>query len=75
MKVLAKGIYYYKKRAKPDEDQEPPRLWHDCKKYKDRDSARVEVDLVKETKDFYKFVCKLCGFEYEFDKTLYLNLP
>ena len=63
MQVLKKGIYYFK-------DKNRIRLWHDCKKYKDRDLTRVEIDKISENEEIAKFKCSLCAFEYDFDKTL-----
>jgi len=62
MKVLAEGTYFVKEvfnRGTPEE-YTGIRLWHDCKKYKDRDSARVEMRGGERN-----FTCPHCGFKYK----------
>jgi hypothetical protein len=67
MKQLTKGIYFVK-------EEKRVRIWHDCTEYKDRDSARVELESTgKGTKDALDFICPVCGFTYTLDRNLNLG--
>lgn len=69
MRKLTKGVYIAKE---PGQDI---RIWHDCKKYKDRDETRVEI-LFSEAgsdEDTAVYRCQHCGFEYRLDRHINLG--
>jgi len=62
MKELVEGKIYYVKEG------ETIRFWHNCKKYKDRDEARVELVDIGEDPEEWHYKCPLCDFEYKTGK-------
>ena len=63
MKPIEKGVYSaaIEKVMRAGELVKIFGIWHDCKKYKDNRSARVQLLTVKENKDFK---CPWCDFKY-----------
>ena len=75
MKRQPNGIYSNKVKI-PETGEFIYRLWHDCTKYKNRDSARIEMRRVGTfldplRGDKIKFKCDLCGFTQEIEKSAF----
>jgi hypothetical protein len=69
MKELEKDFYYVVDREEKGTSEAPMlRVWHNCKKYKDRDIARVEISQTEENEEGIKFICDHCGIEYTASK-------
>jgi hypothetical protein len=63
MKRILNGLYTFQEKG--DKAGATLRMWHDCKKYRDRDTARVE--LLRSKDDQNVFVCPYCGFEFKIE--------
>lgn len=86
MKVLTKDVFYAKDKVMiggqlvevenglfkktPKVEVQVMRLFHNCKKYRDRDIARVEIIRKEDSDDSALYKCPHCDFEYRLDKHL-----
>ena len=67
MQVLIKGFYYVFDKINLGTRENPKlRIWHDCSKYKDRDMARVEMEMITEKENSFLFKCSYCNLKKEF---------